>query len=188
MIDLKKTVPSLNTQEKNFWKNWKPTAQTCLCFVLRGEEVLLMRKKRGSGAGKINAPGGYIESGESAHDAAVREVQEELKVTPLNLQKVGELSFQFIDRVTGLPQTIKDDPSGALHCVVFVATGCLGDPQETEEAVPFWYHQQKIPYDAMWDDDREWIPGMLEGRCFSGYYFFDQEEMLSGRLEWYDHS
>ena len=84
------------------WTQWQPTARTCLCFVLRGEEILLIRKKRGIGAGKINGPGGHLEPGETPLEAAVREVQEELGITPINLKQVGELSFQFVDEATGL--------------------------------------------------------------------------------------
>ncbi|RLF04257.1 MAG: NUDIX hydrolase, partial [Thermoprotei archaeon] len=34
------------------------TVYATLCFLLRGDEVLLIRKKRGFGAGKYNGVGG----------------------------------------------------------------------------------------------------------------------------------
>ncbi len=173
-----------DAERRAFWEQWQPTARTCLCFIRRGDEILLMHKKRGSGAGKINAPGGHIESGETALAAAIRETQEELCVTPLDLKLVGELSFQFINEATGEPQQMEDGISGAMHTVVFLAEGCLGEPQETEEAIPYWSHHEKIPFHEMWEDDREWIPGMLQGKKFTGSYFFDQDRMLSGHLDW----
>ncbi len=48
-----------------FWENWEPRERATLCFVRRENEVLLIRKKRGLGAGKINGPGGRIEPGET---------------------------------------------------------------------------------------------------------------------------
>ena len=64
------------------WPSWSPGDRATLLFVIRDGEVLLIRKKRGLGAGKINGPGGRIEAGESPLEAAIREVQEEVGVTP----------------------------------------------------------------------------------------------------------
>src|SRR5205814_3215392 len=79
------------------WSCWTPRDRATLLFVIRTGEVLLIRKKRGLGAGKINAPGGRLEAGESPAQGAVREVQEEVGVTPLEVQELGQLSFQFTD-------------------------------------------------------------------------------------------
>ena len=46
------------------WKNWEPKMLSSLVFICSDEKVLLIRKKTGLGAGKINAPGGKIESGD----------------------------------------------------------------------------------------------------------------------------
>ena len=148
----------------DFWQNWQPTMRASLCFVRREGRILMIRKKRGLGAGKI-------EPGETPLKAAIRETQEELLVTPLNLSERGELHFQFTD---GL----------ALHCVVFTAEGCEGEPVETEEAIPRWMEPTEIPYHEMWQDDIHWLPGMLEGKRFLGYFHFDEDQMLSYRLEW----
>ena len=65
------------------WQNWKPSVLATLMFIVdeQTQKVLLIRKKRGLGAGKINGPGGKIDPGESSLDCAVRETQEELGVT-----------------------------------------------------------------------------------------------------------
>ena len=53
-------------------------AAVALCFLLRegpdGREVLLGRKKRGFGHGKVVGLGGHVELGESAAEAARREL------------------------------------------------------------------------------------------------------------------
>ncbi len=144
-----------------------------LVFVLRGNEVLLIHKKRGLGAGKINGPGGKIEQGETPLQAGVREVEEELKITPFNLEEMGTLHFQFVD---GL----------AIHCVVFIATGFRGTPKETDEAIPEWFVIDEIPYGQMWEDDQYWLPGMLGGKKFMAWFDFDDEAMLSKQIEWGD--
>jgi hypothetical protein len=36
----------------------------------------------------------------------------------------------------------------------------------------------------MWQDDIYWLPGMLEGKKFRGYFHFDQDRMLSNHIDW----
>ena len=152
------------------WGRWVPQQRATLLFVVRDGRVLLIRKKRGLGAGKINGPGGRIEPGEAPVDAAVRETQEELGVTPQQVTQSGELYFQFVDGLS-------------LHAHVFKAGDCLGAPRETDEAVPLWVSVDAIPYGEMWADDRHWMPRMLAGRPFRGYFIFDGDRMLDGRVE-----
>jgi 8-oxo-dGTP diphosphatase len=161
----------MDSFDPSYWQNWQPTMRASLCFIRGDGQILMIRKKRGLGAGKINGPGGRLEPGETPVEAAVRETQEELGVTPLHPQARGELHFQFVD---GL----------ALHCVVFTADGCLGEPYETEEATPYWMKPEEIPYHDMWADDIFWLPGMLEGKFFKGYFHFDEDRMLSHHLIW----
>ena len=152
------------------WSRWIPHERANLCFILRDGELLLIRKKRGLGAGKINAPGGKIEPGESALQSAIREAQEEVGVTPYSLEERGELHFQFTDGYS-------------LHCTVFLARGCHGSPIETSEALPIWTPVNAIPYHEMWADDAHWLPLLLEGRSFRGFFVFDGDTMLSKEIQ-----
>ncbi len=152
------------------WARWTPTERAVLCFIIRGGEVLLIHKKRGLGAGKVNGPGGRVEAGESDEDAAARETREEVGLTPTGLAAAGELRFQFVDGY-------------ALLCRVFTASGFSGRLVETDEALPFWAPTGAIPLDEMWTDDRYWIPWMLSGRKFLGRFHFDGDRMLSGGVE-----
>lgn len=154
------------------WRAWRPTERATLCFVIRAGEILLILKKRGLGAGKVNGPGGRVEPGESLVQCAIRETQEELGVTPLDPEWRGELHFQFVDGY-------------ALHCAVFTAPGCAGEPVETDEAVPRWTPLDAIPFHEMWADDVHWLPGVIAGRNFRGYFDFDDDTMLTHRLEWF---
>jgi 8-oxo-dGTP diphosphatase len=152
------------------WSSWKPTEYANLCFVIRDGQILLIRKKRGLGAGKINGPGGRLEKGETALQAAIRETQEEIGVTPTDLGHVGELFFQFLDGYK-------------LHVAVFAAEDCVGELRETDEATPIWTDIDKIPYHDMWEDDAHWLPLLLKRNKFRGYFVFDGEKLLSYRLD-----
>ncbi len=151
------------------WNAWKATDEATLVFVVAEGQVLLMHKKRGLGAGKVNAPGGRLEPGETPEQGAIREVQEELCVTPTELTKHGELSFQFLDGYS-------------IFVHVFRATGYLGEPRETSEARPRWTELGQIPYAEMWADDALWVPLLLSGSWFSGRFLFDRERMLDHEL------
>jgi 8-oxo-dGTP diphosphatase len=151
------------------WVRWTPRMRATLLFVVRDGHMLLIHKKRGLGAGKINGPGGRIEPGESPRDAAIREVQEELLVTPLDVREAGELFFQFVDGLS-------------IHGHVFRAADCRGEPTETDEATPLWAPCARPPYERMWEDDRYWVPLMLAGVPFRGYFLFDGDRMLDHRL------
>ena len=154
-----------------FWNNWQPRERATLCFLIHDEKILLIRKKRGLGAGKINGPGGRIEPGEEPHECAVRETSEEVGLTPLDVQNRGELHFQFADGYS-------------LHCTVFVSNEYTGELVETDEALPIWTPLESIPYEEMWADDIHWLPGVVSGGTFRGYFHFDGEKMLSKHLVW----
>lgn len=66
----------------------------------------------------------------------------------------------------------------ALFVHVFTATGCDGEPQETDEATPLWTPLDQVPFDQMWADDEIWFPLMLEGTPFRGCFLFDGDVML----------
>jgi 8-oxo-dGTP diphosphatase len=151
------------------WENWTPVTHATLVFVLRGDEVLLIRKKRGLGAGKINGPGGRLEPGESPLDCAIREVEEELCITPTDLEACGELAFQFTDGYS-------------LVAHVFIAHGFEGEPAETDEAAPLWTPIAAMPYGEMWADDELWFPLLLAGVPFRGRFLFDGDTMLTHEI------
>jgi 8-oxo-dGTP diphosphatase len=147
------------------WERWQPRERATLLFVIRAGEILLIRKLRGLGAGKINGPGGRIDPGETPLEGAIREVEEELRVTPLGVEPRGELRFQFVD-------------GHSIHGFVFSAPDCRGTPQATLEAIPLWTPVGRIPWDEMWADDRYWLPALMEGRDVDGHFLFDGDRLL----------
>jgi len=161
-VDL--TCPSGENYSIN-WSGWQPVDTAVLTFIRVNGQTLLILKKRGLGRGKFNAPGGRLEAGEKPEQAAVRETQEEVGLTPTGLRLAGRLDFAFTDGYS-------------LRCHVFTADACEGTLTETDEAAPFWCSEREIPYGRMWADDRIWIPLMLAGRPFEAQFVFDGDLML----------
>lgn len=141
-----------------------------LVIIKDGPRVLLGMKKRGFGKGKWNGFGGKIEEGETVEAAAERELSEECGIrAPLECR--GRLLFHFGD----------DPVDHEVH--VFFSEAHEGDPVETDEMRPQWFHVDEIPFHLMWPDDRHWLPYVLEGKSVEGHFWFEGEEIVKYRLE-----
>ena len=147
------------------WENWQPRETATLMLVRMDGMALLIRKLTGMGTGLINAPGGRVDPGETPEEGAIREIQDELHVTPFGIHKAGELWFEFTNGYS-------------LKCHVFTASSYEGVPTETVEAIPMWVDERDMPYSQMWADDRLWFPMLQQGRYFSGRFLFEDEIML----------
>jgi len=162
-------VPDPDALLEQRLSGWQPDLTGTLLFVVDGPQVLLMRKKRGHGAGRINAPGGKLEPGETPLECAIRETREETGVTPLEPSLRGV--FRFVDLVQ--PQWLG---------YVFVAGRHEGTAIETEEGSPIWTPVDALPFAEMWEDDRLWLPRLLAGESLEGEFLFDDGRLLAHRL------
>jgi 8-oxo-dGTP diphosphatase len=136
-----------------------PSKATCLCLLTRvaddgTTQLLLGVKKRGFGKGRLVAPGGRLEAGESAADATVREMREEsgLVVAPADLREAGLIAYRFPAR-----------PDWDLTITAFTADRFAGEPAPSDELDPAWHDAAALDYGAMWDDARYWLPRVLAG-------------------------
>ncbi|MFJ4028482.1 8-oxo-dGTP diphosphatase [Paenarthrobacter sp. NPDC089989] len=134
-------------------------AHVTLCFLLRddaeGEHVLLGTKKTGFGSGKVVGVGGHVEAGETAIEAACREVMEEIHVVvdAADLVPAGTVDFIFPTR-----------PEWNMATTVFLTRIWEGEPSESDEIAPGWYPVAQLPVDRMWADAEHWLPAMISGR------------------------
>ncbi len=151
------------------WGNWQPKDPATLVFVIQDGKILMIDEKTGFGKGKVNGPGGKLEKGESPEACAVRECQEELRITVSNLRFCGQHRFQFVDGYS-------------LLVWVYSSEEFEGIPTETVEARPLWFPLDGIPYERMWEDDHLWLPMVLAGQRFQGRWLFDGDTMLDYEL------
>ena len=139
----------LNYEVDTPWvKGWKPEFIGTLLFVVDKHRVLLIHKKTGHGAGKINGPGGKLEEGETLEACAKRELLEETGLLVKKASCRAELRF------------VEEDGPQWLG-FAFVASSWSGGLRETEEAKPFWVDIEEIPFERMWPDDKFWLPKIL---------------------------
>ena len=148
--------------------------QATLCLLIKDggaeKELLLAMKKRGFGVGKWNGVGGKVDPEKGDRDivgAAVREAEEEIGVKAKDLEKVAVLNFRF---------PYKEEWNQDVH--VFIARNWEGEPKETEEMMPKWFKENEIPFDEMWDDDKIWLPHILEGKKLEADFMFREGEKI----------
>jgi 8-oxo-dGTP diphosphatase len=163
-------VQGINRLSDIDWTDWQAKDPATLVFVFRGDEVLLINKKTGLGKGKINAPGGKVDPGETPEAAAVRECREELRIEVRDLEYCGEHRFQFVDGYS-------------IHVWVYRTRSFEGEPVETREAAPLWTRLDDIPFDAMWEDDQYWLPMLIRGERFQTRWIFDGDRMVDAHIE-----
>eukprot|EP01039_Chlorochromonas_danica_P006145 gene6145-6767_t len=132
------------------------------------KEILLGMKKRGFGQGKWNGYGGKLEDKESLEACARRELEEECGLVAEALRRVGFLSFK-------MEESRKIMAVHVYECWHFHE----GEAVETEEMRPQWYNEKEIPFDAMWPDDRFWLPLLLAGKSFLGRFVYEDDETIS---------
>ena len=144
-----------------------------LVYVIKDGRVLLIRKKRGLGAGYYNGVGGKVENGEDVISAAIRECKEEVGIEPRDLEWMGLLEFW----------NYEDGKVESVHFVhVFLAHDFNGTPRESEEAEPIWFGINEVPYSNMWSDDALWLPKVLSGKKVYARFDFDHWKLIGGQV------
>ncbi|XP_071616984.1 oxidized purine nucleoside triphosphate hydrolase [Heliangelus exortis] len=137
-----------------------------LVLVVQPPRVLLGMKKRGFGVGLWNGFGGKVQPGESIEEAARRELLEESGLTVDTLQKLGQITFEFV----GNPELME------VH--IFRADDFHGEPTESEEMRPQWFQLDEVPFNSMWADDIYWFPLVLQKKLFRGYFKFQGQDTI----------
>lgn len=131
-------------------------------------EVCLAMKKRGFGMDRWNGVGGKVEgSDETISSAARRETKEEISVDVHGMRKVAELSFFF-------PHNSAWDQM--VH--VFLSEQWVGEPEESDEMRPEWFHVDGLPFDAMWPDDIFWLPKVIQGDLLKAMFVFGENDTV----------
>lgn len=116
-----------------------------VCF--RGEDVLLIRRGKPPREGEWSLPGGRIEWGERAEDAALRELKEE---TACDARIVGLIDVvnAIMRRSTGV-----EPPWGHYILVDYAARWLAGEPSPGDDALEArFFAPQEIPALGLWSE------------------------------------
>ncbi len=147
------------------------TILATLCYILNEDKILLQKKsKELFGGDKYNAPGGKLKPEESPLIGVIREVLEETGLVVRNLQPMGKVYFYEPDWRT---------PSWEVY--LFLTKDFQGElKQDYREGSLEWIAKKDIPYEQMWEDNKYFVPFILEGDYVEGRFYFkpDFKELI----------
>ena len=103
-----------------------PDMRYTLCFLTRGDEVLMLKRNHSPNRGLWNGVGGKISPGETPVDACLREVREETGYRLTTLRFHGILTWEGYET-----------PPGGLY--IFSSHAPEGDPIITSEGELRWH-------------------------------------------------
>lgn len=138
--------------------------EAAVVLVVDGGHVLLLKTAAGHvGEGMWKGLSGKLLPGEIPSEGAAREAFEEssLRVSRLVLHGVIRCCFKG-----------QENPDWIVH--VFSTDSFEGDMRPSPEGVLKWFPLEEIPYDEMWEDNRHWLPLVIEGKKFSGFFHYDE--------------
>ena len=139
---------------------------TNLCIIHQHPRILLGMKKRGFGTGRWNGFGGKVLPDETIEESLMREVEEEAGIKLEKIKKVGYMEFEF------------EKNGEIIEVHVFKSDSFTGEPMESEEMKPQWFHVEEIPFGEMWPDDKFWMPLLLGDKKFKGKFLFGESDVI----------
>lgn len=138
-----------------------------LVLIIRRNAVLFGFKRESFGRGKLNAPGGKLEGGETIIECAVREARDEVgvEVDPAQLEEVAIITFHA-----------ENVPLQEVH--VFRTESFVGEPHDTESMEDlYWYPIDDLHEfgSDMHASDMKWMPQAVRGKIkFRASVFYDR--------------
>jgi 8-oxo-dGTP diphosphatase len=125
--------------------------------VLRGSKVLLVKRRNPPNSGLWALPGGLVELGETAEDAAVREVKEETGLAV----KLGQL----LDVQTDMQRDSKGRLEYHYVLVDYLATSTGGRTRMNDESSAFgWFDETQVSRLRMSSGTRAVLKSAFEQR------------------------
>ncbi|HEV2412641.1 MAG TPA: NUDIX domain-containing protein [Candidatus Saccharimonadales bacterium] len=157
-----------------------------LTIVRKNGRILLGRKTRGFGMGRLVAPGGKDEYelafGMNFWDALRENARSELS------QETGlDLVTSSFRWVGNLNLTDSEDETSTVTLFVVDCPPSKEtrdeDSREDPELVDLeWFQEDQIPYDRMPDDYRFWLPYILSGERVTAFFRDEGDSLVNGEV------
>jgi len=149
--------------------------QTTLWIIIKGDKIFLWEKKRWFAKWVLNWIWWKQEKLETIIWCMIRESKEEIwiNINKKDLDFLGVLHFYFDDK--NMDQDVH----------LFKILDYTWEIIESDEIKPYWFDLDNIPYDKMWEDDKVWLPRILNWEKDIEYeFYFDKDnwKMIKSKL------
>lgn len=135
-------------------------------YALINDKVLLGVRKKSStdlGVNIVAGIGGKLETDESHEQALIREVKEEIGITPITCKRMGKVVFLYPHK-----------PKWNLDVEIYIIEKWDGDPVESDEIKPQWLPIRDLPFERMFIDNKYWVPHILAGKTVKAIFLYSE--------------
>ena len=152
---------------------------TVVAYLLTEDgQVIMGKRKTEHGNGFISGLGGKIGDiegleKETADEALIRELEEEIGITPTQFKSYGLIKFLNPFK-----------PHRNMQTIPYLITQWTGVIKKSTAILPVRFKLSEIPYDLMWKDNKIWVPKILARQVvFCTTLFGEDGEVQEYRFE-----
>ncbi|MDY0394516.1 NUDIX domain-containing protein [Virgibacillus halophilus] len=142
-----------------------------ICFIQRGNQLLLLNREKSPNMGKWNGVGGKIEKNESPKESILREVSEETGIVLPTVTYAGNVIWKSNGEYAGMYVFLADLPSGC-HPATLV---------KTREGILDWKEITWVldrDNHGVVDNLKQFLPLLLSGHYGLEHIFFYQNHRI----------
>lgn len=160
-------VKAGTTKRDSFWDTWEYDYlfSTVIIMNQKKEILLIERKNKLKGSGRISGATAFCKEDENTLDACLRAAEEETGLKISNPVHMGYLNMAL--------------SVGNLRGHVYLATQYEGEIKETENNKPYWQKTKGMPFKQMSVDYKVWLPHLVKGTHFDYYIIGNKQGQVA---------
>lgn len=156
-----------------FEKRPKDYKETVLCYIIKDDEVLMLKKKEikdDMNSNKWLGVGGHIEEGEHPDDAILRETKEETGLTLTSYDLLGIIKFYM-------------DGKYSEKIYVYVGYEVKGELIPCDEGTLQFFKKEEILNLPLWEGDKVFLKPLLDNKKFKCNLYYNGEKLINYKIK-----
>ena len=154
-------------------KRPKDYKETVLCYIIKDDEVLMLKKKEikdDMNSNKWLGVGGHIEEGEYPDDAILRETKEETGLTLTSYDLLGIIKFYM-------------DGKYSEKFYVYVGYEVKGELIPCDEGTLQFFKKEEILNLPLWEGDKIFLKPLLDNKKFKCNLYYNGEKLINYKIK-----